>query len=412
MKINQLRFYLSFLFFSFLPLFSTIRPFSVPRISFFLLSLVNDITKHDTAMGVTIGTKTLKGDKDSLFLDISIDGVRHKEYLKLYIYRKPRTFIEKNHNKEIKELAGQIRSRKELEINSSEYNSQSQFKKQIDIILYIEKYIEGYKSKDIRKITSMLLHLKSFINDIAGKGIYASYSKNTLQVKKVTEQFCEDFRAYLEEQLTGETPATYFSKFRLILKKATKEGLFSVNPSLDIVNTRKSNAPKDFLTIEEINLLVNTHCGSDEIKRAFLFALNTGLRNIEIRNLKWSEVFDGYIRVMQTKTEIEKNIPLNKNAIKILGEVGEPDDYVFDLPSDNAINKTLGNWAARAKLNKHITFYVARHSFGTNLLFNGNDLKTTSTLLGQTSTKHTERYVRVVNSMKTQAVDSLPEFDF
>jgi len=82
-------------------------------------------------------------------------------------------------------------------------------------------------------------------------------------------------------------------------------------------------------------------------------------------------------------------------------------DLVFTLPSANGANKTVKAWVRRAKIEKQITWHNARHSFGTNLIFNEVDVLTTSKLLGHTSMKHTQRYVDASNEMKENATKAI-----
>ncbi len=51
----------------------------------------------------------------------------------------------------------------------------------------------------------------------------------------VTEELCLRFRKYLQDHLNGETPANYFARFKQVIKAATKQGYFRINPCLDIL---------------------------------------------------------------------------------------------------------------------------------------------------------------------------------
>jgi integrase/recombinase XerD len=108
-----------------------------------------------------------------------------------------------------------------------------------------------------------------------------------------------------------------------------------------------------------------------------------------------------------SKTIEEVSTHLNDTAIKILGEQGDPKKNMFELPTANGANKTLKAWVKRAKIEKKITWHNGRHSFGTNLIFNNVDILTTSELFGQTSVKHTQRYVKASEEMKERATDSI-----
>ncbi|MCR8667410.1 tyrosine-type recombinase/integrase [Aestuariibaculum sp. M13] len=80
--------------------------------------------------------------------------------------------------------------------------------------------------------------------------------------------------------------------------------------------------------------------------------------------------------------------------------------------SDNGVNKCLKNWVQRAKIDKHITFYCARHTFATQLLLYGANLKTVADALGHADTRNTIKYLNYIDSLKDDAVDNLPEIVF
>ncbi len=59
---------------------------------------------------VTLREKPLANGNISLYLDIYRDGVRVKEYLKLYVVEKPKSTAERAENKETLRLAEEIRT--------------------------------------------------------------------------------------------------------------------------------------------------------------------------------------------------------------------------------------------------------------------------------------------------------------
>jgi site-specific recombinase XerD len=50
---------------------------------------------------------------------------------------------------------------------------------------------------------------------------------------------------------------------------------------------------------------------------------------------------------------------------------------------------------------------TGRHSFGTNLIFLGADVIVASSLLGHSTLRHTQRYLRAANELKQRATDKL-----
>ena len=56
-----------------------------------------------------------------------------------------------------------------------------------------------------------------------------------------------------------------------------------------------------------------------------------------------------------------------------------------------------------------VLFHCARHSFITNIMANGANIKTAASLAGHSTTRHTEKYVHLIDELKQKAVDSLPD---
>jgi integrase/recombinase XerD len=115
--------------------------------------------------------------------------------------------------------------------------------------------------------------------------------------------------------------------------------------------------------------------------------------------------------VDQQKTGREANVVLNSTALELLGKPGKRKDLVFDLPTANGCNKSLKGLVKRAKIDNHITWHNARHSFGTNLIYNKVDIHTASKLLGHSSLTHTHRYIRESLKLNQDAVDSLTKIN-
>jgi site-specific recombinase XerD len=65
----------------------------------------------------------------------------------------------------------------------------------------------------------------------------------------------------------------------------------------------------------------------------------------------------------------------------------------------------------QAGIKKHITWHCGRHTFGTQLLANGANIKVVADLLGHSSLKYVNTYVRAVDEQKKKALDSLPKIE-
>lgn len=352
---------------------------------------------------VTLREKKLSNGNISLYLDIYFNGIRHYDFLKLYPKQKPRTTEERNTNSELFALAEQIRSIKESQLKYSEHGMISPKLRKINFIDYCEKFLKDYQNTDIRIVKYSIEHFKTFL---INKDI------KQLLPNQLTEDLVREFKKYLDNAVKGETSYNYFTKFKKICKHATKDKILKENPAIDVVNTRKEGLKKDILFSDEIQVLAQTECKNQMIKRAFLLSLNTGLRYVDIKALTWGQVYKNQIIIKgQKKTGEAVYIDLNSNAKRILGnEIGDREELVFKLPTLESCLGTLKTWTKNAGINKNITWHSARHSFAVGLLSEGGaNIKTVSSLLGHAGLQYTEKYTRVVNNLKEQAVNNLPE---
>lgn len=181
-----------------------------------------------------------------------------------------------------------------------------------------------------------------------------------------------------------------------------------------IVVPCKGSVEKDVLTKEELVLLENTHYAGekDVIRRAFLFSAYTGLRFCDVRAITYSNIKGSTLEFIQQKTGDSVSVPLSPrhfDYIKLNQSYAGTDIVIFDLPSDTTCGKELKKWVKAAGIDKHITWHCARHSFGTNLASDGTDMNTIKSLLGHSSLKHTERYVRAADKLKEKAMYKLTQ---
>ena len=370
------------------------------------------IRKGTKKNNVVLREKTLASGNISLYLDIYRDGVRSYEFLKLYIDNKARTPIETQSNKETWELAEQIRTQRESELNHAAHGFIAPIKKKTLYLDYVESYIKTYTKKDIRMIKGSTERFKSFITEkMPGVNI------NTLKLSQIDKQMIVLFVEYLKVNSTGEGGHSYYSRFKKILNHAVEvEEIISKSPAKGVEYKISEAVRKDFLSNDEIALLAKTPTQNPNIKRAFILSCCTGLRFCDVKELKYSDIdfASNKLKINQQKTGVQVTIDLNSTARKMIGEAGEPKAKVFDLPTHAGCVKTVQAWVTRAKIEKHITWHCARHSFAVNLLTSDQrpDIKTVASTLGHTSLKHTEKYTRVVDELKKKAVNALPDYEF
>ncbi len=346
-------------------------------------------------MPVVLRTRKLKNGGKSYYLDISHNGDRWREFLNAKIKKSN----SKVTNKEIKRIAQIMQQQRELELTRDGKGIRDLKREKMSFTDYFERYAKNYKKADIRKINSSLKKFKEFSRRITFK---------QLDKKKCTEflQFLQDH----ENMNSHDSVVSYFGVLRKVVNSAIDDGIMASSPLKRIqVKRTRPQLHKHVLTDEELQKLNDAHCGNSEVKRAFMFCCNTGLGLAECRELTWEKLKDNKLsHTSRAKSSTPLTIDLNENAKYYLGEKGSNKEKVFTLPSHSAFNKALKPWAKRAKVDKHLTSYVGRHTFATNLIKAGVNPKVVAKLLGHTSLKHIDKYINHVDELKKEAVDSLP----
>lgn len=289
------------------------------------------------------------------------------------------------------------------DIKLNNHHDFSVLDKNISFIDYAESFIKSYSKKNIRMFISAKNHYITFLE--------SQNIKKEQRIKHISESSLKLFIDYLKDNLNGETPHNYFSKFKSILESAVDDKYLSTNPARKLsIKRTNSKLKKEVLTIDELKTLVRTQCPNEEVKRAFLFSCFTGVGHAECKKLTWSNIKNKRLKYIRSKTPQEVNIPLSDEIIKLLGAQKKHSSHIFDLPSVNGTNKNIKSWVKKAKIDKHITFYCGRHTFAVNSLVHGKkaNLKTVADSLGHTSTQHTVKYLNHVDKMKDKSILSIP----
>lgn len=381
-----------------------------------------------------------------------VKHIRKKEELKLYLFAKPRTPEEKTHNINTLNKAKQIRYAREQEFLEDRMGYKVVSKNE-NVIACFDNYLATYVKKDLRNVRLALNRFKDYIRlnyplcavkrsdaeikeidarwSEAHKGINGRHDINpneyyrfNLTQKEFTEKMVAGFVDYLQDNSTGSGAATAYERFKKMVKNAVKDGQLTKNPCADIVCKRNDGISKEVLSPEEIKALIQTHVVGENpnIRRAFIFTLYTGVRWCDVVELRYTNINYQSKKLIfeqaKTKGHSAKSIvdmPLMDFVLELIGTPEEQgkgkDDLIFDLPSHTMCLKALRHWCTRAGITKHITWHCGRHTFATNLLEGGANIKVVADLLGHSGLTYVERYVRALDESKERALNTLPKIE-
>lgn len=372
---------------------------------------------------VKLRQKKISGDRQSLYLDF-YPAISHpktgeptrREFLKLYLFDKAKSPIDKQHNKETLQIAESMRQKKENQLNKPEIYTDFE-KGQLKIREQGERnFVEYFKElADKRKASN-------FDNWASAYKYLLAFTNGNVKFSELNEKFCNGFRDYLlttksnksiKTKLAQNSAVSYFNKFKATLKQAYKDGYLGYDLNSKIEQIKSAETRRNYLTNEELNKLNKTECQNPLLKRAAIFSALTGLRFSDIQKMEWDEIEfvkgQGYIiHFKQQKTKGIEELPISEQAFGLLGERPASGGKVFEGLEYSAYqNKHLYQWIGAAGITKEITFHCFRHTFATLQLSKGTDIYTVSKMLGHRELKSTQLYAKIIDKSKRDAANKI-----
>ena len=191
-----------------------------------------------------------------------------------------------------------------------------------------------------------------------------------------------------------------------------------------------------FTKSEQTKLLSVLCANMDRFRLAVLMCLFTGLRLGELCALKWSDIdFKNktlnvrrtvqrlYVENAATKTALvetapksgnsKREIPLQDTIAGLLTDYQNGKEYVFggDKPLDPRTMQNQYKKILKEACVSYKNFHTLRHTYATNCIEGGTDIKSLSEMLGHSSVKITlNYYVHPSMDTKRRYADSLCEF--
>ena len=223
------------------------------------------------------------------------------------------------------------------------------------------------------------------------------------------------------ERLSALTQSYHLIALRGFLKYLAKRGIKSLDPSLvDLPRAAKKQVT--FLHFDEVERLlseipIDTETGLRD--RAIIELLfSGGLRVSELCNLNRDSINltrrefmvrgkgkkDRPIFIDQTTAEhIEEYLNARTDSLPALFLNNSSNQNIPDTSgnfrrlSPRSIERIIQKYARLAGITKHVTPHTLRHSFATDLLMNGADIRSVQSLLGHANIATTQIYTHVTD---------------
>ena len=252
--------------------------------------------------------------------------------------------------------------------------------------------------------------------------------ENDLKPEDITEEWLRKYRLWLNryttergKNLTVMTQNYHLIALRGFLKYLAKRKIKSLDPVL-VELPRTHRAQVTFLYVDEINRIVeqiplDTEDGLRD-KAIFELLFSTGLRVSELVGLNRQDVNlsrrefmvrgkgqkDRPVFISQQAADaVQDYLDERKDSLPALflnnsrnqPMVGTKGDYRRLTP--RSIERIINKYVRMAGITKHVTPHTLRHSFATDLLTNGADLRSVQSLLGHSNISTTQIYTHVTD---------------
>ena len=251
----------------------------------------------------------------------------------------------------------------------------------------------------------------------------------TIKPSDLTPEILRKFRLRLNrfddnqnhERLSALTQSYHLIALRGFLKYLAKRGIHSLDPSLvDLPRAAKKQVT--FLHFDEVERLlaeipIDTETSLRD--RAIIELLfSGGLRVSELCNLNRDSINlarrefmvrgkgkkDRPIFIDQTTADhLEEYLSARSDTLPALFLNNSSNQNIPDTSGDfrrlspRSIERIIQKYARLAGITKHVTPHTLRHSFATDLLMNGADLRSVQSLLGHANIATTQIYTHITD---------------
>jgi site-specific recombinase XerD len=258
-------------------------------------------------------------------------------------------------------------------------------------------------------------------------GRFAEFAGDHITPAKITLPLVRQYRLFLNrfkdesgQALKPITQNYHIIALRAFLKFLAKQDINTLAAE-KIELSKTSERHIDFLSPEELEQIFAAVPGTDQIEdlrdlTILITLFSTGLRVSELTNLKRKDIdLKRGEFMVRGKGDKPRVVFLSADAKDLL-------DKYFTKRTDNAeaafvaqkgpskhtaltprsIQRIVEKYTKAAGIVKKVTPHVLRHSFATDLLINGADIRSVQTMLGHSSITTTQIYTHLTNPQLKQ----------
>jgi integrase len=247
--------------------------------------------------------------------------------------------------------------------------------------------------------------------------------KSVILFSELNDRTAYQFEKYLIKKTGAKTINARWGQhrnFRTYLNAAHRDKIDFIHPYdyFKVKTTRGRFIPltqEQFYQIWE-GYQAARYLGTErEVVRAFLFCCVTGMRHGDVRrvSLDWidGDFFD-FTPYKTRKHGTRVRVPASKEALDLIAdevdEVGR--SPLFRRITEQKQNQFMRQIGKEIGFNINLCFQVARETFATLYMEHDGKLEVLASFLGHTTTKMSEKYVKIRDQRKRQEMERISAF--
>lgn len=288
-----------------------------------------------------------------------------------------------------------------------------------DLIIDFMEFLEVERGRSVKTIENYELYLNRFV-EFAGEN---------LKPNQINYELVRKYRLWLNrhknerhEELSTTTQAYHLIALRGFLKYLSRREIKSLDPSrVDLPKTNRKQVT--FLNYDEVKRMLEATAQAGDVAlrdRAIIELLfSGGLRVSELVSLNRDHVnLTRREFTVRGKGSKDRPIFISKTCATVLQEYLQtrtdslPALFINDS-KNTAVATTDGNYrrltarsiqrliqkyARSAGITKHVSPHTMRHSFATDLLMNGADIRSVQSMLGHANISTTQIYTHITDA--------------
>ncbi|MBR0482790.1 tyrosine-type recombinase/integrase [Candidatus Saccharibacteria bacterium] len=250
-----------------------------------------------------------------------------------------------------------------------------------------------------------------------------------LRPEEITPEWLRKYRLWLNRYVTPQkrglsvmTQNYHLVALRGFLKYLARRGIKSLGP--DMIDLPKTHRPQvTFLHVDEIDRILaeiplDTETGLRD-RAIFELLFSSGLRVSELINLDREHVnLKRREFMVRGKGQKDRPVFISEQAAEAIADyLAERTDKLPALFLNNSrhrpsadskederrltprsVQRIVDKYVRLAGITKHVTPHTLRHSFATDLLMNGADLRSVQSMLGHSNISTTQIYTHVTDT--------------